>query len=113
MSDTGPNMQKTVRTAGLRGHGAAIVALVALAAIAVGVFWMTRRTPQEAGLGADHGVIVVGAGALVTALVAYIRNMDASDVLEMLGALAIGLLALIGAILKGIWSWFLGLIGLD
>lgn len=115
---TGKDIESGKPNAGvLRGHGAAIVALVALAVIAVALFWTTKKPPQEAGLGvslgAEHGVIVVGAGALLTALVAYIRNMDASDVLEMLGALVMGLFAVIGAILKGIWSWFLGLIGLD
>jgi hypothetical protein len=98
---------------GLRGHGAAIVALIALAVIAVGWFWMTRKPPQDAGLGAEHGVIVVGAGALVTALIAYIRNMDATDVLELLGDLLMGLLAIIGAILQGIWDTILGILGWD
>ncbi len=31
----------------------------------------------------------------------------------MLGDVVSGLLSLIGAILLGIWNWFLGLIGLD
>ena len=98
---------------GLRGHIASIVALFALAVVAVAWFWMTRKPPQEAGLGAEHGIIVVGAGAFVTAIIAQIRNMDASDVLEMLVELVMGVFSLIGAILKGIWSWFLGLFGLD
>ena len=58
-------------------------------------------------------MIALGAGALVTALIAYVRDMDASDVLEMLGDVFMGLLSVIGAILLGIWNWFLGLIGLD
>jgi hypothetical protein len=101
------------RASGLRGHIPALIALFALAVVAVAWFWTTKKPPQEAGLGAEHGIIVVGAGAFVTAIIAQIRNMDASDVLEMLGELVMGLFALIGAILKGIWNWFLGLIGLD
>jgi multisubunit Na+/H+ antiporter MnhB subunit len=113
MTDKDLDSQKAARSGGLRGHGAAIVALVALAVIAVAWFWMTRRPPQEAGIGAEHGVIAVGATALVTAIVAYVRGMDASDVLEMLSSIIMGLLSVIGAILLGIWNWFLGLIGLD
>jgi hypothetical protein len=110
---TGKDMDRKERSSGLRGHIGSIVALAALAAMAVAWFWMTNKPPQDAGLGAEHGIIVVGAGALITAIIAQIRNMDASDVLEMLVSLVMGLLSLIGAILRGIWSWFLGLFGLD
>jgi hypothetical protein len=113
VTDKDLDSQKATRSGGLRRHGAAIVALVAVAMIAVAWFWMTRRPPQEAGIGAEYGVIAVGAGALVTALIAYFRNMDASDVIEMLGDVFMGLLSIIGAILMGIWNWFLGLLGLD
>ena len=105
------------RAPGLRGHIGAIIALFALAVVAVAWFWTTRKPPQEAGLsaslGAEHGIIVVGAGAFLTALVACIRNMDASEILEMLGDLNVGLFSLIATILKGIWNSILGICGWD
>ena len=91
-------------------HVAAIIALFALAIVAVAWFWTTRQ-PQQTVL--PNGIIVIGIGAFVTSCIAYVRGMDASDVLEMLGDVASGLFSLIGAILLGIWNWFLGLIGLD
>ena len=39
--------------------------------------------------------------------------LDALDVLELLGDLFMGLLSLIGAILKGIWDTILGIFGWD
>jgi len=113
MTEQNSNGQKTVRQergSGLRGHIAAIVALFALAIVAVAWFWTTRQ-PQESVL--PNGIIAIGIGAFVTSCIAYVRGMDASDVLEMLGDVFMGLLSVIGAILLGIWNWFLGLIGLD
>ena len=40
-------------------------------------------------------------------------EMDFIDVLEMLGALCMGLVSLVGAILKGIWDTILGFFGWD
>jgi hypothetical protein len=102
--------ERKQRSSGLRGHVAAIIALFALAIVAVAWFWTTRQ-PQQTVL--PNGIIVIGVGAFVTAVVAYVRDMDASDVLEMLGDVIFSLFSVIGAILKGIWNWFLGLIGLD
>lgn len=98
------------RASSLRGHVAAIIALFALAIVAVAWFWTTRQ-PQDTVL--PNGIIAIGIGAFVTSCIAYVRDMDASDVLEMLGDVFMGLLSVIGAILLGIWNWFLGLIGLD
>ena len=106
----GQKPSRKERGAGPRGHVAAIIALFALAIVAVAWFWTTRQ-PQQTVL--PNGIIVIGAGAFVTSCIAYIRGMDASDVLEMLGSIVMGLLSVIGAILLGIWNWFLGLIGLD
>ena len=111
MTDQDVN-QKTERkrAPSLRGHIAAIIALFALAIVAVAWFW-TARQPQDTVL--PNGIIAIGIGAFVTACIAYVRDMDASDVMEMLGDVIAGLFSLIGAILLGIWNWFLGLIGLD
>ena len=113
MIDQDLNGQKIARKArgsSLRGHVAAIVALFALAIVAVAWFWTTRQ-PQESVL--PNGIIAIGVGAFVTSCIVYVRGMDASDVLEMLSDVFMGLLSLIGAILGAIWNWFLGLIGLD
>jgi len=101
------------RAFGLRNHAAAIVALFALAVVAVAWFWSRQQTQVDAGLGAPEGVMVIGAGAFVAALVAAIRSMSFLDVLELIWEIILGVFAVIGAALKGIWSWFLGLLGLD
>jgi hypothetical protein len=102
------------RAPGLRGHTAAIVALVALAIVAAAWFWTTRQPPQvEAGFGLAQRVIVVGCGAFVAALIAEIRAMSLADVVEAAWDLLVGLFALIGAILKGIWNGILSLLGWD
>ena len=102
------------RAPGLRGHIAAIVALVALAIVAAAWFWIARQPPQvEAGFGMPHRVIVVGCGAFVAALIAEIRAMSLADVLEAAWDLLVGLFALIGAILKGIWNGILSMLGWD
>jgi len=102
------------RATGVRRHIAAIVALVALVVAAGAWFWLTHQPVRpQAGYSLPHGVIVMGCGAFATALIAWIRAMSLSDVLELMWALFLGLLALIGAILKGIWNAFLSLIGWD
>ena len=106
--------EKPPREPGRRGHIAAIVALLALAIAAGAWFWTTRQPPQAgAGLSLPHGVIAVGCGAFLAALIAEIRAMSFADVLEAAWSLLLGLLALIGAILRGIWAAILGLFGLD
>ena len=54
-----------------------------------------------------------GCGAFVAALIAEIRAMSVADVLEAAWDLLVGLFALIGAILKGIWNGILSLFGWD
>jgi hypothetical protein len=93
-----------------RRHVAGMVALVALAVAVAAWFWASRQGAQT-GVGLPHGVIVVGAGTFVAALIAEIRSMSLSEVLEMLWDLIVGLFALIGAILKGIWNFICGLFG--
>ena len=102
------------RAPGLRGHIAAIVALVALAIAATAWFWTTRQPPLvDAGLDLPHRVIVVACGAFIAALIAEIRAMSLTDVLEAAWDLLVGLFELVGAILKGIWNGILGLLGWD
>lgn len=100
------------RASGLRNHAAAIIALFALAVVALAWFW-SRQTQVDAGLGAPEGVMAVGAGTFVAAAIAAIRSMTFLEVLELIRELILGVFALIGAVLRGIGNWFLGLIGLD
>ena len=106
------------RERGRGRHGAMIVAIVALAIAAGAWFWLTRQPPQpQAGYGAPHGIIVVGIGAFIAALIAQIRNMSVLEMLEALWETLVWLIALVfGAVmfaLKAVWRWFLGLIGWD
>jgi len=106
------------RAPGLRGHIAALVAVAALAVAAAAWFWATRQPTQaEADLALSQRIIVVGCGAFVAALIAEIRAMSFSDVVEaawdLFVGLVLGLLALIGAILRAIWNAILSLLGLD
>jgi hypothetical protein len=98
-----------------RGHVAGIVALFALFVVVAAWFWNSFQPSSppgvEAGLGAPHGVMVVGAGAFIAALIAQLRTMSAWEVLEVAWELLLGLFGLIGAVLKGVLNWFLGLIG--
>ena len=95
-------------------HLAGAIALLALAVVAVAWFWTTHHPAQpDAGLGLPDGVMAVGAGAFVTALIAQIRAMSFWDVLEMLWEAILGLFWLVGAMLKGIWSFICGLFGWD
>ena len=94
-----------------RNHVAGAIALLALAVVAAAWFWTTRQPAPDAGLGVPHGVIVVSAGVFITALLAEIRAMSFWDVLEMLWDAVLGLFSLIGAVLRGIWSFICGLFG--
>ena len=96
-----------------RSHVAGMIALMALAVVAVAWFWTTRQPAQDAGLGLPHGVIVVGIGTFLAALMAEIRSMSLMDVLEMLWDLVLGVFSLVGVVLKGIWSFICGLFGWD
>jgi hypothetical protein len=107
------NRQERVR--GPRGNAAGIVALVAFAAAALAWWWTARQPPlqPDAGLGLSYGVIVIGGGAGLLALIAQIRAMSFMDLLELLLSAVLGLFRLIGAMLKGLWSLICGLFGWD
>lgn len=120
MSDAQQNAElQRQREAGARRHIAGLVALVAVFAMVAAWFWMSHQPAPpngvqagvEAGYGMPHGVMVIGAGALVAALISRIRSMSVSDILEAVWELFLGMLSAIGLVLKGIWDWFLGLIG--
>ena len=115
MTDMPPETNRTPpRPAGLRGHVAGMVALLTLAAVAAAWFWTTRQPAQwDAGIGLPHGVIVVGAGVFLASLMAEIRAMSFWEVLEAVWELFVGLLALVGTLLKAVWNGILALFGWD
>ena len=103
------------RDKGARRNIAGMVALLAVFVIVAAWFWASYQPAPpkgvEAGYGLPHGVMVVGAGAFIAALITRIRSMSVSDVLEAVWDLFLGMLAAVGMVLKGILDWFLGLIG--
>src|SRR5262245_34534344 len=114
MGDAQANNKQDAAPPRTSNHIAGAIALLSLALVAAAWLWTTRQPPQpDAGLGLPHGVIVVGAVAFVTALIAEIRSMTLWDVLEMLWDAVLGLLSLVGAVLKGIWGFICGLFGWD
>jgi hypothetical protein len=118
--------ERPERPRGRGGHGAnpganlgaMIAGIAALAIAAAAWFWLTRQPPQQqADIGLPHGVIVIGLGAFIAALVAQIRSMSVLEMLEALWdafawliALAFGVAL---ALVKAVWGWFLSLIGWD
>jgi hypothetical protein len=114
MSDTSPKSEARQRAAGLRGHLAGMVALPALFVVVVAWFWTARQPAQvDAGIGLPNGVIVTGAGAFIVALIAEIRAMSFWEALEAVWDLVLGMLIVVGSILKGIWNGVLSLFGWD
>ena len=112
MTDTSSEAAAT-RARSTRRYVAGLVTLAVLAAIAAAWFWITHQPPQnEAGL-PHTTIVIVGTGALVAALVAAIRTMSLADILELALDVIVGLFAVLGAMLKGLWNFVCGLFGWD
>ena len=112
MTDTSSEAAAT-RARSTRRYVASLVTLAVLAAIAAAWFWITHQPPQtEAGL-PHYTIVVVGTGALVAALVAAIRTMSLADILELALDVIVGLFAVLGAMLKGLWNFVCSLFGWD
>jgi hypothetical protein len=111
MTDTS-NEAEATRARSTRRYVAGLVALAALAVMAAAWFWTTRQ-PQPTEVGLPHGVILVGSGALVAALIAAIRNMSLLEILELAWDVIVGLFAVLGAMLKGVWNFLCSLFGWD
>jgi hypothetical protein len=107
ISDTDPNTPRAAAAAS-RSHGAAIVALIALAAI--GAAWLGMMRTPPAGVRVDVAVVSAGAlvivlasAVLVAALIAYLRDIDGMNAFELFGRIVIGLLLPIGVIVQMLW----------
>jgi hypothetical protein len=111
MTDTSNGAEPT-RARSTRRYVAGLVTLAVLAVMAAAWFWITHQPPQtEVGL--PYGaIVVVSAGALMAALIAAIR-MSLADFLELALDAILGLFAVLGAILKGLWNFVCGLFGWD
>ena len=111
MTDTS-NGAAAPRARTTRRYAAGLITLAVLALMAAVWFWATRQTaPTEAGF-PHYTIVVVGAGALMAALVAAIR-MSLADILELALDVIVGLFAVLGAMLKGLWNFVCGLFGWD
>ena len=107
---SGQQADKRKGAGGMRSTVALTIALLSLAVAGIAWFWTARLAEQ---IVMQNGVIAGGIIVCVTSVIAYVRDMDLSDVFEMLGELFMGVFALIGAILKGIWSAICGIFGWD
>jgi hypothetical protein len=111
MTDTSNDAAAT-RARTTRRYVAGVVTLAMLAVIAAAWFWITRQ-PSQTEVGVPYGtIVVVSGGALVAALIAAIR-MSLADFLELALDIIVGLFAVPGAILKGLWNFVCGLFGWD
>src|SRR3954471_14943668 len=107
MTDTS-NEAGATRARATRRLVAGLVALTVLAVVAAAWFWTTHQPAQtEVGL-PPAAIVVVGGGALVAALIAAIRSMSLADILELALDVIVGLFAVLGAMLKGLWNFVCG-----
>ena len=107
---TGQQAETRKSAGGLRSAIALTIALVSLAITGIAWLWAAHLAQQVA---MQNGVIAGGVVVCITSVIAYVRGMDLTDVFEMLGDVFMGLFAVIGAILKGIWSMICGIFGWD
>ena len=105
---SGQPAEKRKNSGGMRATIALTIALLSLAVAGIAWFWTVRLAEQVM---AQNGIIAGGIIVCVTSVVAYFRDMDFMDVIEMLGELVMGVFAVIGAIVKGILSFICGLFG--
>jgi hypothetical protein len=106
----GRQAEKPNGAGGMRGTIALTIALLSLVVAGAAWLWVARLA-QEVAM--QNGIIAGGIIVGVTSVIAYFRDMDLMDVLEMLGDVFMGLFAVIGAILKGTWSFICGIFGWD
>jgi hypothetical protein len=100
-----------------RRMGAGVVAglavLVALVALGISIYALIKQSATASLEIQLPYVIAAGGGMTIATIIAMIRSMSVSDMLEAVWEAVALLLAMIGAVLKGIWNAILGLFGWD
>jgi hypothetical protein len=89
------------------------VFLLTLGGVALAGYWVWLKLEQASIMIAGPAVIVTVIGGAVAAFVVQVRSMSPSDILDLAVEGVLAVYAAIGAVLRGIWNWFLGLLGLD
>jgi hypothetical protein len=101
---------------GARGAGgviAGLALLVAFIALGIAIYGLARQSANAFLELPLPYVIAAGGGLTIATIVAMIRSMSVSDILEAVWEAIALLFSLLGAVLKGIWSAILGLLGWD
>jgi hypothetical protein len=100
-----------------RRMGAGVVAglavLVALVALGISIYGLIKQSATASLEIQLPYVIAAGGGMTIATIIAMIRSMSVSDMLEAVWEAVALLFAMIGAVLKGIWNAILGLFGWD
>ena len=95
------------------GAVAGLAVLVAFVALGISIYGLVKQAanaPLEIQL---PYVIAAGGGMTIATLIATVRNMSVGDILEAAWEAVSLLVVMIGAVLKGVWSAILGLLGWD
>jgi hypothetical protein len=113
MSDNRERRGRRERPGGGAGVVAGAAALLSLVAVGITLYGLWRNSmalSPEIGL---PYLAAAGGGVIIAAVIGFIRDMSVSDIVEAMWDAALGLIALIGAMLKGICNFILGLFGWD
>jgi hypothetical protein len=92
---------------------AGLSALLSVIAVGISIYGMLQKSATAAPEIRLPYMIAAGGGIVIAAVIAQFRNMSAGHILEAMWETVCALFGLVGAMLRGIWSWFLGLLGLD
>ncbi|MBM3530416.1 MAG: hypothetical protein FJX62_20220 [Alphaproteobacteria bacterium] len=113
MSDSQSHPQIPPPPARPRRRIAGFIFLMTLAGFGLGGYFLWLKLEQISTMIAGPVAIVTVAGGAVAAFVLQLRNMSAGEIFDVIGEAFYLVFAAIGAVFRGIWNWFLGLIGLD
>jgi len=107
-----PPTDRAPRPRTAAGFVAGLAVLISLAALAISLYSIVRQSATAALEIQVAYVVAAGGGAVIAALIAFVRDMSAWDVIEAVFDAIVGLFALVGAVLKGIWNAILSVFGL-
>jgi hypothetical protein len=110
---TGRAPQRRARAAVGAGVVAGLAVLVALVALGISIYGLIKQSATASLEIQLPYVIAAGGGMTIATIIAMIRSMSVSDILEAVWEAVALLFATVGAVLKGIWNAILGLFGWD